>query len=135
MNIDTTRRSFLRGAVAAVAVSPVAFAKPLPVLVGDGIHDDTAALQAFVDGESFIAVTPEMASGLVLQNGRFRITAPIRLGPKASGLLWRSTEVSREHDGAFFEIAGAKDVFITRNIFRGVYRYGAQSSGLLILHA
>lgn len=56
--IETSRRSFLRGAliVAAASVLPaqaIAFVAPVPVIVGDGIHDDWAGLQAAFDGNPF----------------------------------------------------------------------------------
>jgi hypothetical protein len=54
MNIS--RRAFLGGAIilaAATAVPVEAFSAlaPRPRIVGDGVHDDTAGLQALFDGE------------------------------------------------------------------------------------
>lgn len=59
MTLD--RRTFLRGALVltAAAAIPASALKaleaisPLPTLCGDGIHDDTAALNALLAGEPF----------------------------------------------------------------------------------
>lgn len=54
--MDVSRRSFLGGAltVAAASLVPVAaFTDPVPVLWGDGEHDDAPALQALIDGKPF----------------------------------------------------------------------------------
>lgn len=48
---DLTRRNFLGlfGAAAAVAVVGMpAIASEIPVIMGDGVHDDTAGLRAFM---------------------------------------------------------------------------------------
>lgn len=54
-NLDISRRSFLRGAlvVSAASVLPVlpAFAEDIPTLYGDGVHDDTLALNALLNRE------------------------------------------------------------------------------------
>lgn len=53
---DLSRRSFLRGALTLVAVAtlPAAvLADDLPMLFGDGVADDTAALNAMVRGLPF----------------------------------------------------------------------------------
>lgn len=54
--METDRRSFLKGllTVAAVAVMPKPALADYPVLHGDGIHDDTAALQTMVNGGKII---------------------------------------------------------------------------------
>ena len=54
------RRNFLRGLlVSAAAVATVAVGKVtnlfLPRIFGDGIHDDTAGLQAAINGEEFVS--------------------------------------------------------------------------------
>lgn len=59
--MDLSRRSFLRGALAAPAVVAAASLMPvraierllIPRLWGDGVHDDTAALQAVLDGRPY----------------------------------------------------------------------------------
>lgn len=54
--MDVSRRSFLGGAlmIAAASLVPVAaFTNPVPILWGDGEHDDAPALQALIDGKPF----------------------------------------------------------------------------------
>lgn len=54
--VTLSRRSFLGGALALTAASAVpayALKSPAPVIYADGIHDDTAGLQAALDGEPF----------------------------------------------------------------------------------
>lgn len=66
MNID--RRSFVAGlaaAVGALATPAFAFATP-PTIYGDGIHDDTAGLQAFFDGRRVRDLT---APGVLAREG------------------------------------------------------------------
>lgn len=56
--MELSRRSFLGGVlcVAAVSVVPIVLGGvDLPVLYGDGVHDDTVALRAALNGEPFIA--------------------------------------------------------------------------------
>lgn len=69
------RRGFLKIAFAAGAASavPILFADALAsknIIYADGIHDDTEALQAAIDGEDFAC-----ASDVVrIENGLLRIT-------------------------------------------------------------
>lgn len=78
----TTRRSFLRGLFAAPAIVAASSLMPIntrlllpvaPRLWGDGIHDDTAALQWFVDHPK------DMTEILLVPDGVFRIEGPIVL--------------------------------------------------------
>lgn len=84
-----TRRSFFR-LTAGAAITPVlaqaAAAMPsIPVLWGDGVHDDTEAMQALLDGKVIEFADPAMAKGagwfgktLRLPAGRFRMaTHPV----------------------------------------------------------
>src|SRR5690242_8948130 len=51
-----SRRTFFGGAIALAAASALplsAFAEPVPLICGDGVHDDTAGLQALLDGKPF----------------------------------------------------------------------------------
>jgi hypothetical protein len=83
MNIS--RRAFLGGAIAlaAATVVPVEAIKalaPLPQIVGDGVHDDTAGLQALIDGEPVLigaeVVTAEHGA-ITLQGGVYLISSPL----------------------------------------------------------
>jgi hypothetical protein len=52
------RRSFLRGMLGVAALSivpaPLLSQANIPRIVGDGVHDDTAGIQAALDGQPFI---------------------------------------------------------------------------------
>jgi hypothetical protein len=83
------RRAFfqiLAGAAIAPVLPKIALAMPAPFLWGDGIHDDSAALQALIDGavvEFSEHVTPR--GGWVAENvlqvpgGRFYLAEPLQL--------------------------------------------------------
>lgn len=85
--MDVSRRSFLGGilALTAVAVAPKVMAEPLPRIVGDGVHDDTAGLQALFDGRPFTADPRygvqwvEVEDALRLTGGRFRLTETVKI--------------------------------------------------------
>lgn len=86
--VDTTRRGFFRfgaGALLIAAAAPLVEASSLPRLWADGVHDDTAALQALLDGESVLPMTTKakrtarLDGGLVLCGGTYRTSAAIRL--------------------------------------------------------
>lgn len=85
--MDLTRRSFLRGAlaIAAVSVVPIAAqeASTFPVIVGDGVHDDTAGIQAAFDGMPFVCeghvVTDARTVKFVGRESRYKITSPVTL--------------------------------------------------------
>jgi hypothetical protein len=87
MVMDVSRRSFLGGilALTAVAVAPKVMAEPLPRIVGDGVHDDTAGLQALFDGRPFTADPRygvqwvEVEDALRLTGGHFRLTNTLRI--------------------------------------------------------
>ena len=64
---NLSRRSFFKLAVGAAIAPVVAKASvildPIPVLYGDGIHDDTLSVQALIDGKVVEFANPEMAKG------------------------------------------------------------------------
>lgn len=108
--MNVSRRSFLRGAltVGALSVLPAipAFAERIPTLWGDGIHDDTQALQAFLDGKpvrvdgAFIAV--RSGDGVRLSGGRFLVSDTIFVGDGRPScvmtecLFWKSAAMNRD---------------------------------------
>ena len=75
--MDMNRRSFLGGifAVAGATVVPVALAKalpvPRPILWGDGIHDDTRALNALFAGEEVECQGMAIAEDLAVKQATF----------------------------------------------------------------
>ncbi|MEQ9565484.1 MAG: hypothetical protein RLN85_06670 [Pseudomonadales bacterium] len=73
------RRSFFK-LTAGAAIAPVAakLVNPLtPVLWGDGVHDDTSALQALLDGEVVEFANPSTASGAGWSENIFRMPGGI----------------------------------------------------------
>lgn len=82
--MDISRRSFLGGAIAAtvVAVSPALALANLPVIYGDGIHDDWAGLTAFFNGKPFVIEGEGFtASEGRLFGGRFLLSQTLHIGP------------------------------------------------------
>ncbi len=83
--MDTTRRGFLTGMLAAGAVAalPAMSKAYVPTLHGDLIHDDTEALQALLDGKSIIRdgqlLEPIAGQPIVLQGGRYLVSNTLRL--------------------------------------------------------
>lgn len=77
--MELTRRSFLRGALtvfAAAGLPAIAMTAGLPVLHGDGVTDDTEALNAMFAGKSYIVggeIIPD-GSPAIINGGKFRIS-------------------------------------------------------------
>jgi hypothetical protein len=109
--VKMNRRSFLRVAFTATAVTavPVTLAAALetriPVIYGDGKHDDWEGLQAALDGREFAC-----RDGCVRAHGRnvsiiggtYRISKPLRL-PASEGSY--TTIISCEFIGNGFEFS------------------------------
>ena len=73
-----TRRFFLGGAI-ALTVAARAIPISAPRIVGDGVHDDTAGLQALLSNEPYECDLPNVGwlsnSGRIyIQGGIFRLT-------------------------------------------------------------
>ena len=80
---ELSRRSFLRGAltVTAIAVAPKILTIPaVPILYGDGVHDDTNALQTLFNGET-VSIEGEFfkVSSGVFKGGKFLISDAINI--------------------------------------------------------
>lgn len=97
-----TRRAFLGGVLALMATPVIAKALPLtepvalPLIRGDGIHDDWAGLQALFRGEAF-ALEAEgdfTATAGLLSRGTFRVSQTLLL-PDDSFVI-RSCKFVRE---------------------------------------
>lgn len=82
------RRGFLKIAFAAGAITavPVTLTKSLersaPVIYGDGVHDDTAGLQAAIYGDEFIARNEcvSISGNIVhLAAGTYRVSKTLNL--------------------------------------------------------
>jgi hypothetical protein len=84
--METNRRSFLKGllTVAAVSCVPVVVdAMPrVPRIVGDGVHDDWAGLQAAIDGKPFICednLILAREGSVTINGGDFLISKTLRV--------------------------------------------------------
>jgi hypothetical protein len=92
----TTRRGFLGAMLAAAAapaiirpasLMPIYIPKPrILTLWGDGIHDDTAALQALIDGERVIGLDGRPMAGM-LAGGVYRLTDTLVFDPGTSVVM------------------------------------------------
>lgn len=119
--MDLSRRQLFKFGAAAVlsaVVAPAAFGTSAPVLWGDGIHDDTEALQAAMDGEDFIAdgKRVNVAEGFTVTGGIFRLTDTLHLR-KAHKLpcVINDSELVIEHEGFGVEIHNGGENFVLLN--------------------
>lgn len=71
------------GAASSSAHTPLAMLVPsnAPVIRGDGIHDDTAGLQAWLNGEPFRLAGAALAGGFIvgdtLKGGRYLLSSTL----------------------------------------------------------
>lgn len=86
--LSMTRRGFVAAtaSTAAVAIAVPAYAARAPRLYGDGIHDDTDALEHLLAGAAVTAassrMTAEVGEGTVrLLNAKFRTRRAVRMSP------------------------------------------------------
>jgi hypothetical protein len=84
--MEVSRRSFLGGALALTAAAqlPSALYASVPLIYGDGVHDDTAGLQAALDGKPFKVVGKGVYivdhKGFIhLQDGAFKLTDTLHI--------------------------------------------------------
>lgn len=75
-----------------------------PILHGDGVHDDTAALQALVDGRHYI-----LADGC---GTRFLITDTIRMGPRSRPIDARIIQCTGHADAIRADVADRRFTII-----------------------
>lgn len=91
MTIDgLTRRGFLGtaiGAAVVAAAAPLPILPDLPTLYGDGIHDDTAGLQAAIDGRAYrqawdgaTVAARELADTVTFPRGEYYLAGTIIIG-------------------------------------------------------
>lgn len=90
------RRHFLRLSIGAAAIAAVPIAlkeairRQLPVIVGDGIHDDTAGLQAAINGEEFVCesgLVKMVDGGIYLDGGSYLISKTVTIPNDAHGTI------------------------------------------------
>lgn len=92
--MDATRRSFLKGilTIAVVASGAMPAFSGVPKIVGDGVHDDWAGLQALFDGEPFSVEGQDfIAAGGRISGGVFSISREL-VATNASGFLIRGNK-------------------------------------------
>lgn len=88
------RRAFLRGLIAAPAIVAAGSLMPirsierfvLPTLWGDMVHDDSAAIQALVDGKPYIKNGLVVDSSL-LNGGQYLLNKGIILGANSTAMI------------------------------------------------
>jgi hypothetical protein len=112
------RRAFFK-LIAGAALSPVAskmaIALPsVPVLYGDGEHDDTHALQALLDGDVVEFAYPEMAKGagwvddvFTMPQGMFRTTETIIFNNMRGKISGYGAHVIGDHDDAVMHFSSS----------------------------
>jgi hypothetical protein len=99
------RRSFLKGALSVVAATVVLAKLPkdfaLPQIIGDGLHDDTAGLQAALNGEPFLCdgCVVRNATEVVLHDGTYRLTSMITMPPFTTLRGEGAATVQAQHAG------------------------------------
>ena len=127
--MKTTRRGFFK-LIAGAAVIPVVakadFVGRLPVIYGDGVHDDAAGLNALFRGEVVEFANAGMAdsagwSGAVFQMpiGKFRIATPIEIrarGEREIDFRGSVIDVTEPMDSAIIIRANPEDMFHIQSV-------------------
>lgn len=121
------RRHFfgsLAGAAAAVAISAYATdslaASSVPILRGDGAHDDTVALQAMLNGRDVMRPDGTLMCGsdhIVLPPGQYAVSSTLWIS-RPSYIM--NSKFIAVHDGLFLDGKSGVDyrkVIVTRNSF------------------
>lgn len=130
--MDVSRRSFLGGAltIAAASLVPVvAFTDPVPVLWGDGVHDDAPALQALIDGKPFEVagsgfIARDFGDDYELRGGKFLLGCGLHIRENGrAGSFVRNTFVAAngfpENDAMIrFHHGGEPTIFDTTTFER-----------------
>lgn len=88
MTLLATRRAFLFGlGAASLVASPKLIMSRLPLLYGDGVHDDAEALNAMFagkpiklaeTGDTFRPFFSSTSEHIALRGGRYRISKPVQ---------------------------------------------------------
>lgn len=129
----TTRRRFFQllagAALAPVAAKAAAILPSVPLLYGDGAHDDTAALNALLRGD-VVEFGPKLSGDggwgqiigrplLRLPSGQYRITGPVRMANMPDGAIvdFTGSVVHWEHSGSAIEVEDCQDLTIMGGAF------------------
>ena len=90
------RRSFLKiaGAAGLLTVTPISIASALatkvPVIYGDGIHDDSDGLEAALNGKDFVCaknLVVREGNNLVVSNGNFLLNKGLTFSDTLSSVV------------------------------------------------
>lgn len=129
------RRSLLRGLMAAPAVIAAGSLMPIrsierllmPTLWGDGIHDDTDALQAALSGKPFRNMRPDncwienlpTGTKLVMKRGLYLLNKTATITPRMDGAFTMNQNCFDLRKGADFDFLNGKSAYgeVTENIF------------------
>lgn len=127
-----TRRGFFfgAGAMALAASVPINFIQR-PMLWGDGVHDDTEALNAFFRGEKIETRAGVITDQELLAKGIFRVTAPLALG--AIPITWAHSIIKVDHGGLgvdCYSPNGDGQIFMTDLHFQRTPAYSGQGVGM-----
>lgn len=98
------RKSFILTLAAGFASLFVQLPRKKYVLYGDGIHDDTEALQVWFNGDYEDVCHPDgRPTGKVLSHGEYRFTRPIiAFGPRARGLEFSYNKLNYDFEPESF---------------------------------
>lgn len=114
------RRKFLGGmlAVSAAAIVPLTI-ETYPRIVGDGVHDDTAGLQAAFNGQPFIAdgFVVRECNTVYINSGTYRLTDTLVLDNLGHADI-RNAIFKHEHKGTCFLVRGQSVVNFRMNEFQ-----------------
>jgi hypothetical protein len=97
---SVNRRGFLKIALAAGALAAVpislqkAITQRLPIIYGDGVHDDTAGLQAAFDGKPFACerhCVRVLGDSIRLDYGDFVTSSPLVVGDRMQQVSVRNS--------------------------------------------
>ena len=106
------RRNFLRGclAVTALAIVQVPDLHAYPILYGDGVHDDTEALQALLDLKPYVCEGKliEGQTRAVINGGVFKTSATLKIRNDNTSIL-RASFNPRNFDGPALEVSGVSN--------------------------
>jgi hypothetical protein len=105
--LTADRRGFMLSSGAMLFAQPKLIMSPLPLLYGDGEHDDTAALQALFTGQPVKAATtgdtflPLYKDGwAMLKGGSYKLSEPLKPSVRIYAAHARFISM---HDGFLFD--------------------------------
>lgn len=115
--VELTRRWFLGGALAVAGATVIPMAglfKGLPRIVGDGIYNDTAGLQAALDGEPFVCdgLVVRDATTIFLRSGTYKVTSPLVIGRDETQLIGEGATLDCHHEDSVLWFKDVKNTVV-----------------------